>query len=154
MDIETYLPYDNLAKVDIASMAHGLEVRVPLLDHQLLETVGRMPPSLRLRGAEQSDGTSAWCGKYVLRKAASRFYPWGWLTTSKRGFSMPISRWLGGENKQAVRDQLCDPAAGLDEWFDRSRVAALIEEHGASQDHGHRLWSLLVLSEWKRAEAA
>ena len=154
MDIETYLPYDNLAKVDIASMAHGLEVRVPLLDHRLLEVVGRMPPSIRLRHAEQADGTSEWCGKYVLKKAANRFYPWEWLTTSKRGFSMPISRWLGGENKQAVRDQLCDPAAGLDEWFDRNRVAALIEEHGASQDHGHRLWSLLVLSEWKREEAA
>jgi asparagine synthase (glutamine-hydrolysing) len=148
VDIETYLPNSNLAKVDIASMAHGLEVRVPLLDHRLLDTVARLPPDLRLRRIESGSHRSEWCGKYLLKRAASRFYPWEMLTTQKRGFSVPVGAWLAGDQKPAVRETLLGTRSGLDEWFEPSTIAGLIDEHGVSADHGQRLWSLLVLAQW------
>ena len=153
VDIATYLTNDNLAKVDIASMAHGLEVRVPLLDHRLLELIATMPAQQRLRRLDMPGG-SAWCGKYALKKVASRFHPWEMLTTTKRGFSVPVGQWLGGDNKGFVRERLFDRAAGLEEWFEADVIRTLIDEHGSVADHGHRLWAMLVLAEWRRAEAA
>lgn len=153
VDFETYLPNDNLAKVDIASMAHGLEVRVPLLDHRLLEMVATMPADMRLRQLAQSDGSISWCGKYALKRAASQFYPLEMLTTSKRGFSVPVGSWLAGAQKPFVRERVLDPAASLGDWFDLDVVRQMIDEHAEHTDHGHRLWSLLVLAEWRRAEA-
>lgn len=153
VDIDTYLVNDNLTKVDIASMAHGLEVRVPLLDHRLLETVAAMPPDMRLRWLE-GEGGGAWCGKYALKKAASRFYPWGMLNTRKRGFSIPIGDWLGGANKGRVRERLLDASSGLEDWFDMDVVRGMIDAHDNDFNHGLRLWSLLMLAEWRRQEAA
>ncbi len=153
VDIQTYLPYNNLTKVDIASMAHGLEVRVPLLDHLLLETVARMPASMRLRKLEAPGGSAQWCGKYLLKRAATRFYPWALLTTPKRGFSVPVGQWLGGSFKQDVRDRLFDHKSGLSEWFAMDQISQLLDEHGAKADHGHRLWSLLVLAQWRQGQA-
>lgn len=154
VDIENYLPYSNLAKVDIASMAHGLEVRVPLLDHKLLETVARMPPSMRLRRMPAADGGDEWCGKYLLKRAASRYLPWEFLTRPKMGFSVPVSEWLGGANKPAVRERLLDASSGLDGWFERPYLERIVAEHGEGVDHGHRLWSLLVLAQWRRQARA
>ena len=154
VDIETYLPNNNLTKVDIASMAHGLEVRVPLLDHKLLELVARMPPEMRLRKLADGNGGEQWCGKYALKRVASRFYPWESLTTPKRGFSVPVAQWLGGENKPAVRERILSSDARLEEWFDLDYARQLIDEHGVSHDHGHRLWSLLVMAEWQRQRRA
>lgn len=154
VDIETYLPNNNLTKVDIASMAHGLEVRVPLLDHLLLELVARMPPNLRLRQLPGRDGKPQWCGKYILKKAATRFYPWNMLDTPKRGFSVPVGEWLAGPHKTHVRERLLDSASGLREWFELGTVSRLIDEHGEHADHGHRLWALLVLAEWRVKHSA
>ena len=153
VDIENYLPYSNLTKVDIASMAHGLEVRVPLLDHLLLETVSRVPASMRLRQVPGADGAPDWCGKYLLKRVASRYLPWEFLTRPKMGFSVPVAEWLGGENKPQVRERLLDPASGLADWFDRDYLETLVREHGVQSDHGHRLWSLLVLGQWRRQAA-
>ncbi len=154
VDIDTYLPNNNLTKVDIASMAHGLEVRVPLLDHLLLEIVATMPASMRLRRMNDGVDNEPWCGKYLLKRAAARFYPWDSLTTPKRGFSVPVGEWLAGDYKREVRARLLDRRAGLDEWFDLAQVRSLLDEHGTTIDHGHRLWSLLVLAQWRsRAEA-
>ena len=153
VDIATYLPNDNLAKVDIASMAHGLEVRVPLLDHRLLETVAAMPSDMRLRRLDAAQG-GKWCGKYALKKVATRFHPWEMLDTTKRGFSVPVGEWLGGDNKGFVRERLLGQEAGLDEWFEMDVVRELIDQHGIEADHGHRLWCLLMLAEWRKAENA
>jgi asparagine synthase (glutamine-hydrolysing) len=152
--METYLPFSNLTKVDIASMAHGLEVRVPLLDHKLLETVARIPSHFRLRKLPDADGTERWCGKYILKKTASRYLPWSLLNRAKMGFSVPVSDWLGGDNKDKVRQRLLDSASGLDGWFERNYLETMIDEHGVQADHGHRLWSLLVLAQWCRQSAA
>ena len=151
VDLQTYLPFDNLTKVDIASMAHGLEVRVPLLDHPLLETVMRIPARYRLaridaRGQFRGED---WCGKYILKRAAQCFYPWEFLQRPKMGFSVPLADWFAGANKDELQDRLLDSAAGLDEWFDPTEMRRLVEEHGQSADHGHRLWALLFLAEWR-----
>jgi asparagine synthase (glutamine-hydrolysing) len=153
VDIENYLPFSNLTKVDIASMAHGLEVRVPLLDHLLLETVAKIPASMRLRRLRQPDGSEEWCGKYLLKRAASRYLPWEFLTRPKKGFSVPIAEWMGGDNKSMVRERLLDRGAGLDDLFERDYLKQLVDEHGLQADHGHRLWSLMVLGEWRKQSA-
>ncbi len=144
VDLKTYLPNNNLAKVDIASMANGLEVRVPLLDHLLVETIASMPASQRLRKTE-----NGWCTKFALKTAANRFYPWDWLNTNKRGFSVPVGHWMsamGGE----LRSRLSDSRGPVHQLFEPNVVNQLLNEHAAGQDHGHRLWSLLVLDEWHR----
>jgi asparagine synthase (glutamine-hydrolysing) len=153
VDMENYLPFSNLTKVDIASSAHGLEVRVPLLDHKLLETVARIPSAMRLRQLPDANGHPEWCGKYLLKRAASRYLPWEFLTRPKKGFSVPVSEWLGGDNKGMVRERLLDPDSGLGDWFERDYLEALVREHGLQSDHGHRLWSLLVLGQWRRQAA-
>jgi len=156
VDIASYLPFDNLTKVDIASMAHGLEVRVPLLDHRLLEVVCRMPERLRLAkvdvdGVPSENGTGEWCGKYALKKAATCFYSWDFLTRRKMGFSMPVGEWFAGGFKSILRERLLDSSHGLGEWFEIAPIEKMIAEHGEAADHGHRLWLLLVLAEWKES---
>jgi asparagine synthase (glutamine-hydrolysing) len=135
-------------------MAHGLEVRVPLLDHKLLETVARMPPSMRLRRMPAANGGVEWCGKYLLKRVASRYMPWEFLTRPKMGFSVPVGEWLGGANKPAVRERLLDASSGLDGWFERPYLERIVAEHGEGLDHGHRLWSLLFLAQWRRQARA
>ncbi len=91
----TYLPGDILPKVDIASMMHSLEVRVPLLDHVLAEKLARLPRALRMRGRR---------GKLLLRKIASRRLPRDIIERKKRGFSVPLASWLGGPLRALVAD--------------------------------------------------
>lgn len=150
VDLQTYLPYDNLTKVDIASMAHGLEVRVPFLDHALIDTVTRIPARYRLAKVDATGGAGGdiWCGKYVLKRAAQRFYSWEFLQRRKLGFSVPLSAWFSGPFKGELQARLLDPAAGLGDWFDPAEILRLVTEHGQSADHGHRLWSLFFLAEW------
>ena len=95
LDLKTYLPGDILTKVDRASMAHSLEVRVPLLDHELIEWVSGLPSSIKLRGGE---------GKYIFKKALEPHLPNDILYRNKMGFSMPLARWLRGPLRSAVRD--------------------------------------------------
>ena len=175
MDINTYLTADNLTKVDITSMAHGLEVRVPLLDHLLVETVTKIPWYYRLGWlANAGDGDSitnssivakkmtscppknassaSWCGKYILKKASMRFYDWNFLNRPKKGFSIPIDQWFLDRNtREMLREVLLSQETGLSEWFNTQEIELLINEHGTLENHGHRLWSLLFLSEWKRS---
>lgn len=150
VEMETYLPFDNLAKVDIASMAHGLEVRVPLLDHVLLETVARIPSSVRLRKQTTLNGANSWSGKHVLKQVAARRLPMDLLERPKMGFSVPVGEWLAGTRKPWVRERLLGAGSRFGEWFDTGVVERMVGEHGVSADHGHRLWALLVLAEWQR----
>lgn len=146
VDIESYLAFDNLAKVDIASMAHGLEVRVPLLDHHLLETAARIPTTMRLHAS--SVNPSGYSGKYALKLAASKFLPMALLERPKMGFSVPLGDWLGGQSLPWIRERLLGPRSVLGDWFDSNLIASWLAEHGHVADHGHRLWALLVLAEW------
>jgi asparagine synthase (glutamine-hydrolysing) len=142
VDFMRYLPDDLLFKVDIASMAHGLECRAPFLDHKLVEFVGRIPTELKLRG---------FTTKYLLRRAFGEMLPPEILRRPKMGFGVPISDWFRGELLGYLREVLLDPATLRRGYFAPEAVRQLVADHAAARaDHGYRLWSLLMFELWHR----
>ncbi len=140
VDVETYLPADILVKVDIASMAYGLECRSPFLDHRVAELAARMPQRLKMQGG---------AGKLILRDVFRDLLPDSITRRPKMGFGVPLDHWFRNE----LKDLLCDTLlarGSLDRgYFRPDAVSRLIDEHLASQwDHSARLWSLLVLELW------
>ena len=117
-DIKTFLPGDILTKVDRASMANSLEVRVPLLDHTLVEWAARLPPSLKLRGGE---------GKHVLKSALEPYAPANILYRQKQGFVVPLVHWFRGPLRERVRATLCGPVLRGSGLFDMATIASLLE---------------------------
>ncbi|HJW05938.1 MAG TPA: XrtA/PEP-CTERM system amidotransferase [Rhodanobacter sp.] len=142
LDFRTWLPGDILTKVDRASMAHSLEVRVPLLDHRLVEWASSLPPGLKLRG-----GT----GKYILKKTLEPDLPHDVLYRSKMGFRVPLAAWLRGPLAQRVRDALLAGAVAECGYFEPAMLDRLMREHQAGRrDHSATLWSLLMLDAFLR----
>ena len=142
-DLCTWLPDDILHKVDRASMAHGLEVRVPFLDHRFVAWCAGLPPRLKLRGAT---------GKWILRRAAGRFCPELQLQRRKLGFNAPVGQWLNG-SLAGWADELVDASTELaGDWLgDPGVLGEYLDQHrrGAA-DHSFRLWGLFWLLEWIR----
>ena len=143
LDIKTYLVGDILTKVDRASMANSLEVRVPLLDHKLVEWAATMPPELKLRNGE---------GKYIFKKAMEPYLPNGVLYRNKMGFAVPLARWFRGPLRERIeaaltREGLLD--LGI---FDPKTLERLVRQHvSGSRDHSAALWTLLMFeSFWRR----
>lgn len=149
LDYRWYLPHDLLAKVDIASMFHSLEVRVPLLDHEVVELAARMPAELKIRqvahGAEDDLVT-----KYALRQVAARRLPAIAASPRKLGFALPLKSWIGSLSPEALTAGLLEESAGLTRIFrpEAIRAATRAANTGGRQDA--RLWSLLVLAAWFR----
>jgi len=142
VDLMTYLPCDLLTKVDIASMAHSLEVRSPFLDHKVVEMAVGMPASLKMRRLS---------GKYVLKKAFADLLPGEIMTRPKMGFGVPIARWFRGELADFIRHVLLEDGALSRGYFRPEAVRCLINEHVEGVfDHGYRLWALLMLELWHR----
>lgn len=143
IDFQLYLPGDILTKVDRASMAHSLEVRVPLLDHRLLEWAATLPASLKLQDGE---------GKYVLKKAAERRLPKEILYRRKMGFSIPLAEWFRGPLRPRA-EALAESDVLLDSGLIRAEaVAGLVRAHVAGQaDHSTLLWALLMFDGSLRA---
>jgi asparagine synthase (glutamine-hydrolysing) len=142
VDMLTYLPCDLLTKVDIASMAHSLEVRAPFLDHKVVELAAGMPVSLKMRGLN---------GKYILKKAFAELLPREIITRPKMGFGVPISRWFRTELSGFIRHILFDDKTVSRGLFSRQAVESLVDEHTTGVfDHGYRIWSLLMLELWFR----
>ncbi len=142
-DRAIYLPDDILVKADRVGMLHGLEIRVPLLDHRLVERVDRWPAGHKLRWPVT---------KVVLKAALAGRVPAGVLTRRKAGFNVPMARWLNGPLAPLVHD-LLDPAAiRADGLLDPRPVRRLIAEHrGRHADHSRPLWTLLCLMLSRRA---
>lgn len=137
-DLTRYLPGDILVKVDRASMAVSLEVRSPLLDHEVFEFMARVPPWQRVRLHE---------GKYLLKKALGSALSPAVHRRRKQGFSIPQAEWLRGPFQPLVRDILLAPSAGLNRQF----ISTLIDEHVSQRaDHKDRLWALLCFELWRR----
>ncbi len=139
-DIHTYLPDDLLVKVDIASMAHGLEARSPLLDHKLMEWAARIPSGQKMGGGVT---------KSILKSALEPFLPNDVLYRPKMGFGVPIDEWLKGELKEFAHDILLSNQARRRGLISPSYVKTMLDEHcGGIRLHHTRLWALLMLELW------
>jgi len=142
-DFSWYLPEDVLFKVDRMSMAHGLEVRVPLLDHGLLEWEMSLPAGMRFRHGR---------GKYLLRKVAARYLPPVILEPRKQGFTIPVGRWLRGDLGRWAEALFASAAFTQRGIFKSKRIPDLLRMHQSGKyELGHRIWSMLVLEMWFRS---
>jgi asparagine synthase (glutamine-hydrolysing) len=141
-DLQSYLPCDLNMKVDIASMAHGLEVRQPFLDYRVAEMAARLPVSLKVRGGR---------GKWLLQHAFEKKIPASIWKRSKMGFGVPIAKWFRGPLQPLVSQTLLAPDAQVAAMFRPDAVAQLVNEHlQGKRSHAYRLWNLLVLELWLR----
>jgi asparagine synthase (glutamine-hydrolysing) len=139
VDTLTYLPDDILTKVDRASMAVALEVRVPLLDHRLVELSWRLPQRFKLRGG---------VGKWILRRIAYKHVPKALLERPKMGFGVPIDRWLRGPLKDWAGDLLTSPGNGSS-LIQRAPIVEKWAEHQAgARNWQHFLWNVLMFEAW------
>lgn len=142
VDVMTYLPCDLCHKVDIATMAHGLECRQPFLDHRVVEFAVGLPISLKLRNRRS---------KWLLREAFGSMLPAEVFRRPKQGFGVPLDYWLRGDLRELLHDVLLSPTALERGYFRSEAVRALVDEHLAlKRDHSARLWALLVLEIWQR----
>ena len=136
IDMKTYLPGDILTKVDRASMAHSLEVRVPLLDHKFVEWVSCLPNSYKLRGRE---------GKYIFKRALESRLPNDVLYRSKMGFAVPLASWFRGPLRQRVQDALLGDSMRSTGMFNDKHIAKIVAEHQSGmREHSAVIWSLLM----------
>ena len=135
-DLLTYLPHDILAKVDIASMANGLEVRCPFLDARVVDLALRLPASIRR-------------GKAIVRRAFRDLLPASILGRGKMGFGVPLTEWLRGGLRPMLEDAMA--TLGKRGLLDDAAIRRLMTEHlSGAADHRDRLWLLLVLELWHR----
>ncbi len=149
-DVGAYLLDDILVKVDRMSMDNSLEVRVPLLDHKLVEFAFSLPLELRLR--QSGDQV---VGKYLLKKAAERFFPRRFLDRQKWGFGIPIHAWLGGPLRPLVGDLLETGAKDLAPLVDPGSVRGIVASYYAGeQGRVGQIWCLLALRLWADAVRA
>lgn len=142
VDLLTYLPCDLLTKVDIASMAHGLECRGPFLDHKVVELAVAAPASLKMRALR---------GKYILKRAFADLLPKAIRRRPKMGFGVPLDRWFRGELAEHLKEILLDRRSLNRGYFRPETVRRLLDDHLAARwDHSYRLWALLVFELWHR----
>src|SRR5262249_15607884 len=127
LDVQTYLPDDIFMKVDVASMAHGLEVRAPLVDHILMERVAALPGRWKLGGMR---------GKWLLRRVVNALVPEVVRSRSKKGFDLPVDGWFRGPLRSLARDLLTDHTARRRGLFEPRGIARLMSDHDAGARHG------------------
>ncbi len=140
VDVAHYLPDTLLVKVDIASMAHGLEARSPFLDHQLMEFVARLPADAKIRGTAL---------KYALKQAVRGLIPDEIIDRKKKGFSVPIRRWFRQELKGFLYDTLLSSRALQRGYFRPKALRAMLDQHVAGTCDWHdELWNLSMLELW------
>jgi asparagine synthase (glutamine-hydrolysing) len=142
LDSRTYLPDDILVKVDIASMAHSLEVRCPLLDQELMAFAATIPSNLKLSGLS---------AKVILKKAVGDLIPETILNRSKQGFGLPIDRWMREDLAPMASDLLLDRTALSRGIFSEAGVRRLLQDHSRGESRGLQIWNLLMLEQWFRA---
>ncbi|MCH7555506.1 MAG: asparagine synthase (glutamine-hydrolyzing), partial [Proteobacteria bacterium] len=139
-DIHGYLPDDLLVKVDVATMAHGLEGRSPFLDHELMACAAAIPAAQRMRGLRT---------KSLLKSVMAPRLPREILKAPKRGFGVPIEHWLRHELKDLAYDTLTSARAKARGLFRPEAVKRLLDEHMAGlRPHHDRIWALLMLELW------
>jgi len=139
-DIATSLPDDLLAKVDIASMAHGLEARSPMIDHEFMEFAASLPSDFKLRGATR---------KYILKRAMQDLVPHEIVNRPKQGFGVPTADWLKGPMREMLHETLLSRRARQRGLFEPRALYRILDEHDAGIGEWHpQLWTLLMLELW------
>ncbi|NOT34458.1 MAG: asparagine synthase (glutamine-hydrolyzing) [Candidatus Eisenbacteria bacterium] len=139
LDTQTYMVDDVLHKVDRASMLTSLEVRVPLLDHKVMEFVAGIPFEYKLRG----DTT-----KWILREAVRDLLPPEILARGKQGFGVPLGHWLKGDLGDLARELLLDSRSSRRGWFEAREVERLLRGPGEDERRDRKVWALLCLELW------
>jgi asparagine synthase (glutamine-hydrolysing) len=121
-------------------MAHSLEVRVPLLDHRIVEFLASVPPDLKLKGLTK---------KYLLRRAMAGILPWSTVHGIKKGFNAPVAAWINRELKSIVDDVL-SPKRIKDQGFFRPEVVGrlLLEHREKRANLSHPIWGLFCFGLW------
>lgn len=136
VDMKTYLPGDILTKVDRASMAHSLEVRVPILDHKFVEWASGLPPGLKLRKQE---------GKWILKKSLQPHLSNEILYRDKMGFGVPLAKWFRGPLKERINQTLLSGGMADSGLFDKDEMKSLVGQHISGQrEHSALIWALLM----------
>jgi asparagine synthase (glutamine-hydrolysing) len=142
VDLHTYLPGDLLVKMDIATMAHSLEVRSPFLDQRIVELAARIPRSEKVSGRHR---------KRILRHALRPWLPDAILDRPKQGFAVPLIEWFRGPLRGVPGEILLDPTAVGRGIFEEREIEALIADHVAGRaNNARRLWALIQLELWLR----
>jgi asparagine synthase (glutamine-hydrolysing) len=142
VDTKTWLPDDLLIKADRMTMANSVELRVPFLDHKVLEFAARLPRNQKVRG---------WQMKYLLKKALAKYVPSEILNRRKVGFPVPYVKWLEHDLKDLVTDVLLDSKTISRGYFRKETVEDLIKRNSQSSRYAAEIFSLVVLELWHRA---
>jgi len=143
VDTKTYLPDDILTKVDRMSMLASLEVRVPLLDHSLVEWAAALPAEWKVRGNKR---------KYILEKLATRVgVPKEVINRPKQGFALPLRHWMRSELKDVIVSVLFDSSSLQRGYFNPQGLRRLVNEHfQGRRDHSARIWRFVMFEMWQR----
>jgi asparagine synthase (glutamine-hydrolysing) len=142
LDLKTYLVGDINTKVDRASMAHSLEVREPLMDHELIEWLATLPRELKVQGTE---------GKVLLKKAMEAHLPHEIMYRPKMGFAVPLAQWFRGPLRQRMRDSVLGETLAGTGIFEREVLEKIIDDHQrGARDHSSPLWTLLMFEAFLR----
>lgn len=139
-DLKLYLPGNLLTLTDRMSMAHSLEVRVPFLDHELLEYAARIPPAYKLRGMER---------KHILKRAVADLLPESFLSRRKMGFSPPLTVWFRNELRPFLEDTLSQASIRDAGVFSYAAVRRILDDHYARRaNYDNQIWSLVTFMTW------
>jgi asparagine synthase (glutamine-hydrolysing) len=142
VDVNNYLPDDLLVKVDIATMAHGLEGRSPLLDHPLMEFAASLPSRFKMNGGIK---------KYILKEAVKPLLPKEIIERPKMGFGVPLEHWFRHELKELAHDVLLSDSLRQRGYFHERVIRRLLDEHTRGVRAWHyQLWNLLMFESWHR----
>ena len=140
LDLKTYLVDDILTKVDRASMAHSLEVRVPFLDHKLVEWMATVQPDFKIRNNE---------GKAILKKSLDTRLPNDIIYRNKMGFSIPLANWMRGALAKDVQSSLLGDRMMSTGIFCPDRLKTIVQDHQSGRaDHSTQIWSLMIFDKF------
>jgi asparagine synthase (glutamine-hydrolysing) len=140
-DLTHYLPGDILVKIDMSSMANGIELRSPLLDDSLVSWGLALPDKFKIKGMQT---------KHILKDIARSLVPAELIDRPKMGFAIPRNEWLRTGLREMLYDNLTDQTATQRGWFKPTAVKAILNEHMEGQDRDNILWPMLMLELWAR----
>ncbi len=139
-DIKTYLPEDILCVTDRMSMQHGLEVRVPFLDHKFLEFCATIPAEMKLRFMQK---------KHLMKKAVRALLPKEVISHRKQGFVGPMTRWLKNDLRSFVLETLSEGNLRKHNLLNRGTVRTILDEHFSGREiHDTLIWSMVIFQTW------